>query len=265
MESLGIVSRWSQPNRFPSSLLAAIAFKKWRCTGATEVMASASSFPSMASRTMALSMTVLVMGPGVSSVLEMGTMPVRLASPMVGFNPTTEFMLEGERMEPEVSVPMAAEVTASLGGSGIWGVEFFIQSPREGLPGTVYFSELSPRPHDTGMVTLAGTQNFSEFELHARAVLGLPVAEIKHIRNGASAVVLAPETCVPGAEPVVSGLAEAASFPNTDFRVFGKPTVRPYRRMAVGLADGDQDSEVNELVNRENRSQLLSKLNRSLI
>lgn len=145
---------------------------------------------------------------------------------------------------------MAAEVTASLGGSGIWGVEFFIQNPREGLPGTVYFSELSPRPHDTGMVTLAGTQNFSEFELHARAVLGLPVAEIKHIRNGASAVVLAPETCVPGAEPVVGGLAEAASFPNTDFRVFGKPTVRPYRRMAVGLAHGDQDSEVKELVNR---------------
>ena len=57
---------------------------------------------------MALSMTVLVMGPGVSSVLEMGTMPVRLANPMVGFNPTTEFMLDGERMEPEVSVPMAA-------------------------------------------------------------------------------------------------------------------------------------------------------------
>ena len=87
---------------------------------------------------------------------------------------------------------MAAAVTAELGGSGIWGVEFFIQNPKNGQPGTVYFSELSPRPHDTGMVTLAGTQNFSEFELHARAVLGLPVPAIVQQRPGASAVVLAP-------------------------------------------------------------------------
>ena len=84
-------------------------------------------------------------------------------------------------MEPDLlqqAQTMAAAVTAELGGSGIWGVEFFIQNPKDGQPGTVYFSELSPRPHDTGMVTLAGTQNFSEFELHARAVLGLPVPAI---------------------------------------------------------------------------------------
>ena len=79
---------------------------------------------------------------------------------------------------------MAAKVTAALGGAGIWGVEFFITS--EGA----YFSELSPRPHDTGMVTLAKTQNFNEFELHARAILGIPVQEIKLLKNGASGYLL---------------------------------------------------------------------------
>lgn len=147
----------------------------------------------------------------------------------------------------EVAQRMAAEVTASLGGAGIWGVEFFIQNPRDGRQGTVYFSELSPRPHDTGMVTLAGTQNFTEFELHARAVLGIPVLSIDHVRNGASAVVLAPEGVQADASPVVRVSADAV-MPNTDFRVFGKPSVRPYRRMAVGLAYGPLDSEAHTLV-----------------
>ena len=80
---------------------------------------------------------------------------------------------------------MARKVTSALGGSGIWGVEFFIA--KDG----VYFSELSPRPHDTGMVTLANTQNYNEFELHARAILGIPVPEIRLLKNGASAVILA--------------------------------------------------------------------------
>ena len=80
---------------------------------------------------------------------------------------------------------MAKEVTNALGGSGVWGVEFFIA--KDG----VYFSELSPRPHDTGMVTLANTQNYNEFELHARAILGIPVPEINLLKNGASAVILA--------------------------------------------------------------------------
>jgi phosphoribosylglycinamide formyltransferase 2 len=128
---------------------------------------------------------------------------------------------------------MAGKVTAALGGAGIWGVEFFIT--KEGA----YFSELSPRPHDTGMVTLAGTQNLSEFELHARAVLGIPIAEVKLERNGASAVVLATEES--NNEPVFTGLEEAAQFKNTDFKIFGKPTTRPYRRMAVALAYGDED------------------------
>lgn len=133
---------------------------------------------------------------------------------------------------------MAAKVTAALGGAGIWGVEFFIT--KEGA----YFSELSPRPHDTGMVTLAGTQNFSEFELHARAVLGLSIPEVTLLRNGASAVVLA--TSESNKHPEFEGLNEAANIPNTDFKLFGKPTTRPYRRMAVALAYGNED--VKELV-----------------
>ena len=131
---------------------------------------------------------------------------------------------------------IANKVTKSLGGSGMWGVEFFIG--KEG----VYFSELSPRPHDTGMVTLAGTQNFTEFELHARAILGIPVLDIPLVRNGASAVVLANKEN--NASPAFSGLKEAAVFPNTAFTIFGKPTTRPYRRMAVALAYGEENTSV---------------------
>ncbi len=135
---------------------------------------------------------------------------------------------------------MAAKVTAALGGAGIWGVEFFIT--KEGA----YFSELSPRPHDTGMVTLAGTQNLSEFELHARAVLGLPIPKIEWIQNGASAVVLATETS--DEIPQFEGLEAALSEDNTEVRIFGKPTTRPYRRMAVALAFGEES--VQELVEK---------------
>ena len=131
---------------------------------------------------------------------------------------------------------MADKVTKSLGGSGIWGVEFFI-----GKDG-VYFSELSPRPHDTGMVTLAGTQNFSEFELHARAILGIPIISIPLIQNGASAVVLAQYENKN--YPIISGLKEAAKFKNTDFKIFGKPNTRKYRRMAVTLAYGKEDTSI---------------------
>ena len=131
---------------------------------------------------------------------------------------------------------MADMVTKALGGSGIWGVEFFI-----GKNG-VYFSELSPRPHDTGMVTLAGTQNFSEFELHARAILGIPIISIPLIQNGASAVVLAQYENKN--YPIISGLKEAAKFKNTDFKIFGKPNTRKYRRMAVTLAYGKEDTSI---------------------
>ena len=88
------------------------------------------------------------------------------------------------------------------------------------------------------MVTLAGTQNFTEFELHARAILGIPIFEITLLRNGASAVVLADKEN--SNWPILSGLEEAAKFKNTDFKIFGKPTTRPYRRMAVALSYGDE-------------------------
>jgi len=152
-------------------------------------------------------------------------------------------------MEPDLlhqAQEMAREVTDSLGGAGIWGVEFFVEAGKEGQPGKVYFSELSPRPHDTGMVTLAGTQNFNEFELHARAILGLPVAEIEHHRNGASAVILAAPEVKEGV-PMFLGVAEAAAAAGTDLRLFGKPTVRPYRRMGVAVAYGDRSASVETL------------------
>lgn len=126
----------------------------------------------------------------------------------------------------EEAQAMAKKVTEALGGAGIWGIEFFLGHD------AVYFSELSPRPHDTGMVTLAGTQNFNEFELHARALLGLNIPTIELRYPGVSAVVLAEKEGV----PVYSGMELAAAQPQSDFKIFGKPTTRPYRRMAVALA-----------------------------
>ena len=143
-----------------------------------------------------------------------------------------------EDVHLKMAQEMANKVTKALGGSGIWGVEFFV-----GKDG-VYFSELSPRPHDTGMVTLAGTQNFSEFELHARAILGIPVLDIPLFRNGASAVILADNKS--DKWPTFTGLKEAANYKNTDFKIFGKPTSRMYRRMGVTLAHGKE--ECSELV-----------------
>ncbi len=128
---------------------------------------------------------------------------------------------------------MAKKVTEALSGCGIWGVEFFIT--KEGA----YFSELSPRPHDTGMVTLAGTQNLSEFELHARAILGLPILEVKLEKNGASAVILADESSE--YFPVISGIENALATPQSDIRIFGKPTTRKYRRMGVTLVSGSEE------------------------
>jgi phosphoribosylglycinamide formyltransferase 2 len=152
------------------------------------------------------------------------------------------------KMHLEEAQYMAEKVTQSLTGVGIWGVEFFL-SEKKG----VYFSELSPRPHDTGMVTLAGTQNFSEFELHARAVLGLPIPEIVLERAGASAVVLAfPEEASPqkeGGNPVYTGIEEAISSPQTDIRIFGKPGTRPYRRMGVCLSHDKTGSDITKIKN----------------
>ncbi len=136
---------------------------------------------------------------------------------------------------------MADKVTKALTGAGLWGVEFFLATDG------VYFSELSPRPHDTGMVTLAGTQNLSEFELHARAVLGLPIPEITLERVGASAVILADKE---GTHPSYSGVENAMNNKLSDLRIFGKPTTRPYRRMAVALTYDKPGSAVNAVKER---------------
>ena len=133
---------------------------------------------------------------------------------------------------------IAEKVTSALTGAGIWGVEFFLTD------NGVYFSELSPRPHDTGMVTLAGTQNLSQFALHARAILGLSIPTIQLQRAGASAVILANKT----AETfTITGLEKALLQPNTDVRIFGKPSTRPYRRMGVALVNGTAGIDINEL------------------
>ncbi|WP_340588524.1 formate-dependent phosphoribosylglycinamide formyltransferase [Erythrobacter alti] len=132
---------------------------------------------------------------------------------------------------------MARKVVENLGGAGrgfgLYGVEFFVKG------GEVIFSELSPRPHDTGMVTLV-SQNLNEFDLHARAILGLPVPAELRARPSASAVVLADrDSDALGYD----GLAEALGEPGTDLRIFGKPTSRPFRRMGVALATASDTDE----------------------
>ena len=135
---------------------------------------------------------------------------------------------------------MAAKVTEALTGAGIWGVEFFL-SNKDG----VYFSELSPRPHDTGMVTLAGTQCLNEFELHARAVLGLPIAEIEQYRMGASAVILSP--IASKEQPRYRGMEEAVAEADTDIRIFGKPYTKINRRMGVVVCNAPNGSDMDAL------------------
>lgn len=121
---------------------------------------------------------------------------------------------------------MAKKVTGHLGGAGIFGVEFFLTKKE------IYFSELSPRPHDTGMVTLA-SQDLTEFDLHLRAVLGLPIPEITYFGPTASAVILADRD---SSKFRISGLDHALKEKQVDIRIFGKPSTRKYRRMGVALA-----------------------------
>ena len=147
---------------------------------------------------------------------------------------------------------MAEKITEALGGAGLFGVEFFLTN--EG----VYFSELSPRPHDTGMVTLAGTQNFNEFELHLRAILSLPIFEITLEKAGASAVILASED---SANPTFTGIEKVAALPKTDFRIFGKPTSRPYRRMGVVLSHDSLATPIEEIVERAKTTSKLITVN----
>jgi phosphoribosylglycinamide formyltransferase 2 len=134
---------------------------------------------------------------------------------------------------------MAAKVTEALSGAGIWGVEFFLTDHG------VYFSELSPRPHDTGMVTLAGTQNLNEFELHTRAILGLPIPQIELWRAGVSAVILA--TASSSTAPTFTGVETALETPQSDIKLFGKPSTRPYRRMGVALCYDEVGADMDAL------------------
>jgi phosphoribosylglycinamide formyltransferase 2 len=133
---------------------------------------------------------------------------------------------------------MARTVTDNLGGAGLFGVEFFLCRRSDGAL-EVVFSELSPRPHDTGLVTLMG-QNLSEFELHLRAVLGLPIPAIQSLGPAASRVILAAGS---GAPVTYGGVAEALAEPDTQVLLFGKPEARPQRRMGVALARGTSEAE----------------------
>jgi phosphoribosylglycinamide formyltransferase 2 len=123
---------------------------------------------------------------------------------------------------------MAKTITDDLGGAGLFGVEFFVKGT------DVYFSELSPRPHDTGMVTLK-SQDLSEFDLHLRAILGLPINQIGS-KGGASAVILSDKAFTIN-NPEFTGIEQALAMPGVDVRIFGKHTARKNRRMGVVLAD----------------------------
>ena len=145
---------------------------------------------------------------------------------------------------------IAQKVTDALGGAGIFGVEFFI------TPDEVIFSELSPRPHDTGMVTLI-SQNLNEFELHLRAVLGLPIPKIEQLWASASAVILAKDY---SDSIFFTGVTEALSKPDVDVRLFGKPNSRPFRRMGVALAKGKDTDEAREkAVNAASKIKIVSE------
>jgi len=136
---------------------------------------------------------------------------------------------------------IAQIITDALGGWGLFGVELFIAGPPD-QPQTVYFSEVSPRPHDTGMVTMV-SQNMSEFELHVRAITGLPIGQIELLQPGASAVILAPGS---SHQPRYGGVADALAVPTSKLRLFGKPRCHAGRRMGVALALGDSVEEAKE-------------------
>ena len=140
---------------------------------------------------------------------------------------------------------MADEVTKALTGAGIWGVEFFLTKQ-----GEVIFSELSPRPHDTGMVTLGHTTNLSEFELHFRAVMGLPIASIELEHAGVSAVVLSPAETT---DSLPYNFIDALKEERTRVRIFGKPEAHIGRRMGVVLCYGDPDADINALRDKAKR------------
>ena len=140
---------------------------------------------------------------------------------------------------------MAEKVTKALTGAGLWGVEFFLTKQ-----GEVIFSELSPRPHDTGMVTLGHTTNLSEFELHFRAVMGLPIAGIHLEHAGASAVVLSPSETN---KPLPYNFIDALKEDHTRVRIFGKKEAHVGRRMGVVLCYGEPTDDTTPLRDKAKR------------
>ncbi len=161
--------------------------------------------------------------------------------------PIGHIQVEGdywESWQPQSMSPVALEkakdiakkITDALGGYGIFGCELFVKGDE------VWFNEISPRPHDTGMVTMI-TQNMSEFEIHLRAILGLPIDIKMIVPAGASYCFHASDW---GVAPRYEGLEKALSIPDTKIRIFGKPTTRPKRRMGVALASGKNVDEARE-------------------
>jgi phosphoribosylglycinamide formyltransferase 2 len=147
-----------------------------------------------------------------------------------------------QRMAKAVTDEIAGE-----GGAGIFGVEFFVKRGRRGPDHGVIFSELSPRPHDTGMVTMI-SQDLSEFDLHVRAILGLPIAGINYAKAAASAVILAGEESA--REPAYEGIEKALALKNVQVRIFGKPSTRTYRRMGVALATAPSAAAARKLATK---------------
>ncbi|MBA3937485.1 MAG: formate-dependent phosphoribosylglycinamide formyltransferase [Planctomycetes bacterium] len=135
---------------------------------------------------------------------------------------------------------IATRVVQALGGHGIFGVELFVAHAADGSE-QVIFSEVSPRPHDTGLVTL-GSQQYSQFALHARAILGLPVPPIQVLRPAASAAILGEGEGV----PLFTGLDQALAIPESQVRLFGKPVCTGKRRLAVAVAAGDTVEQARE-------------------
>jgi phosphoribosylglycinamide formyltransferase 2 len=152
-----------------------------------------------------------------------------------------------QAMKPNVlekAQAIAEQVTTALGGNGLFGVELFIKGDE------VYFSEVSPRPHDTGLVTLI-SQDLSEFALHARAILGLPIANIHQHGPSASKVILVSGT---SAQVEYSNLVEVLSEADTDLRLFAKPEVNGRRRMGVILARAENVQEAaRKAIKAENK------------
>lgn len=183
---------------------------------------------------------------------EITLLTVRSIDPATG-EPATWFcepighrQVDGDYVESWQPMPMsqvaldnarsvAARITGALGGRGIFGVELFVRGD------DVWFSEVSPRPHDTGLVTM-GTQRCSEFDLHARAILGLPI-DVTLTSPGASAVVYG--KC-DGSAPTYSGLADALAVPETDVRIFGKPEAHDRRRMGVVVSTAEDVDSARE-------------------